>query len=533
MNRKSFLLLSLAVACAAFLRFWALSERGFLLWDEAYYALEGKTIPSAISYIIGGGNVSGLKEYLIAKGCILPTGTGKPVFMLLLSAWGIVFGTGDFAGMAMTAFFGVLCVALVFFAAYKYSGAPAGLLAAFLLAFSGLHVWYSRSLMSNSIAVFFLLCGLLLYLSWAVSPGARRLRGLAAGAVIGLAFMTHYSMLPNLAALAVCEAVRLWSARDRFRAEAVNALIPAAGFAVVLAACELCYAAVFRVAGERLGDVAHLTYFQYLLRQFLWNAPETSFGGWKFYLHGFAGVSGWFSVWLYLAALAGSVYLFIKRPALGVGVFILQAWGTLLFWTLNPGTAALRAFVAFAPFSAITAGFVVSELAGMIGRPLARGALYALPVLAVVFSGGGALAEMLQARSVYPAAAAWLAPKGPDEVVSMLAWPFMQFYMEGKIYANHDRIETRADLERAVRGGAGYLMTDNAEKVVFEMSKTGVYPDLVGIINSGRPEAEWKFGRGGRFLAYDSMLYPLTITEVKIYPLGRRAGTERKSAPAR
>jgi len=522
MNRKSFLLLSLVLACAAFLRFWALSERGFLLWDEAYYALEGKTIPSALSYIIGGGAVSGLKEYLIAKGCILPTGTGKPVFMLLLSAWGIVFGTGDFAGMAMTAFFGVLCVALVFFAAYKYSGVPAGFSAALLLAFSGLHIWYSRSLMSNSIAVFFLLCGLLLYISWAVSPGGRRLRGMAAGAVIGFAFMTHYAMLPNLAALAVCEIIRLWTARGRFRAEVVNTLMPAAGFALVLTACELCYTVVFKGFGEKLGDVAHLTYFQYLLRQFLWSVPEASFGGWKFYLQGFAEVSGWFSVWFYLAVMAGSAYLFVKRPGFGARVFILQAWGTLLFWTLNPGTSAFRAFVTFAPLSAIAAGFVISELAAVLARPPVRVVFYAALAVAVFFSGRSALVEMLRVRSVYPSVASWLDSNGGSEVVSMIGWPFSQFYMGRKVYANHDRIWTRGDLERAVRGGARYLLTDNAEKIIFEAEKTGVYPDLVKIIDSGHPEAEWRLEYGGRFLAYDSQLYPLCFSEVKVYPLRGR-----------
>lgn len=525
MDRRTTLILLALLACAALLRFCCLGGRGFLIWDEAYYALEGRTVPSAVSYLGGGGALSGLKDHLVSGGCVLPTGTGKPGFMLLLSLWGLVFGTGDTAGLALPAFFGVLCVWLVFLAAYRAAGAAAGLGAAFLLAFSGLHIWYSRALMGNAISAFFLLLGLLVYFRayhCADGRGARRLY-FAAGAVTGFAFMVHYALLPNLAVLAVCEAVRLWEGRARLKAGLLETLAAAAGFILVLLSAEAVYAAVYGAFSGGLDGITHRTYFQYLVRQFLWSAPSGNGVGWAWslYLGGIAEFCGRSGAVVILVAMGASAYVFFRNKSFAARVLILQALGTLLFWTLNPGIAALRAFSAFAPLSAASAGISLSWLLSAAG-PRLRTAAYGCMAALVLWGAYGSVPEMLSARSVYPDAAAWLSARGVKNPVSVLEWPFLQFYLGSKITGNQDRIKDWSHVEAAAAGGARYLVATNTELDWLNGRKDGLSAGLLGLMSGGAPEAAWKVGSGERFMAYDGLQYPQHISEVSVYPLPAR-----------
>lgn len=523
-RRTAFILLAL-LACAALLRFCCLGGRGFLIWDEAYYALEGRTVPAAVSYLAGGGGAGGLKDRLVSGGCVVPTGTGKPGFMLLLSAWGLAFGTGDTAGLALPAFVGVLCVWLVFWAAYRCAGAAAGLTAAFLLAFSGLHIWYSRALMGNAIAAFFLLLGLLAYFRAYRSgggPGAKRLY-FAAGAVTGFAFLVHYALLPNLAVLGVCEAFRLWEGRARLKAGLLETLAAAAGFTLVLLSAEAVYAAVYGVFSGGLEGITHRTYFQYLVRQFLWSAPSGLGIGWswKLYLGGLADFCGRPGAAVILGAMAASVYVFFRNREFAARVLILQAIGTLLFWTLNPGIAALRAFSAFAPLSAAAAGISVSWLLAGAGARL-RTAAYGCMAAAVLWGAYGSVPEMLSARSVFPEAAAWLSARGEKGPVSVLEWPFLQFYLGSKIVANQDRVKEWRHVEEAAAAGARYLVVTNTETDWLKERGGGLSEGLLRMMAKGAPEAAWKVGAGARFMAYDGLRYPQHISEVSIYPLPAR-----------
>ncbi len=519
-DKKTVLALLALLTFAGFLRFWGLRDRGFLIWDEGCYALEGGTVQSAVSYLAAGGPMSGLKSALIGGGSVLPSGTAKPAFILLLSLWESVFGVSDFAALAMTASFGVLCVWLVFIATTMCAGRGAGLFGAFLLTVSGLHIWYSRAMMGNAIAAAVFLAGMIVYVRAAAAEeesGARRLF-FAAGTVIGFAFMTHYMILPNLAALAACEMLRLFGGRDRLKAALGHTLLMSAGFAATLLAAEVCIRAVYLLFSGSLHDIAHLTYFEYLARQFLWNSSTGRGIGWawELYIRGLVEFCGWPMALLYLAAMVASVVLFVREKRFAARAFIIQAWGTLLFWTLNPGVAAMRAFSAFAPLAAVVAGIMVWFLLSPVAQKFKR-AIYA--ALAVLVAAGAArsVPEMLVTRSVYPQVALWLSSRSETTPVSVLEWPFLQFYLKKKIYLNKDRLKSGSGLLAAAAAGARYVVVTNTE--LDWMRETGNYPELLAIVSGERPEASWKLVTGGRFLAYDGLVYPQHISEVRVYPL--------------
>lgn len=520
MAKRTLLLLISLLAVAALLRFWGLGSRGFMIWDEAYYALEGRTVPAAASYLAGGGPVQGLPERLVSTGCILPTGTAKPGFMLLFSAWGIVFGSSDLSGLAMTAFSGVVCVLLVFWAGYRYYGASAGLVAAFLLTFSGFHIWYSRSMLSNQIAAAIFMSGLLLYLRAAAAPAGRKAFAayLLTGTVMGFAFTVHYALLPNLAVLAVLEALRFRERRGSLKDAAAGTLAMGLGFMAVLAAAELAYVLLYGALGDRLGGIAHLTYFQYIVRQFLWVAPlgKGPAWAWRLYVNGFVEFNGWPSALLYLAALAGSVQVFVRNGDFAARVFIAQAWGTLLFWTFSSGPAAMRVFSVFAPLSAVVAGLSAASLAARLSA-LHKRVVYAAVALCVLGGAALSLPGMYSARSVYPEVASWLSARNAGDPVSMLEWPFLQFYLGSKVVNNQDRIKVPADLEKARKAGARYLVLTNTEEDWLRGPGSG-RAWILGQVASPEPEVSWRVP-GGRFLAYDGLVYPQHISEVKIYPL--------------
>ena len=519
------MLLACLLACAALLRFWGLRDRGFMIWDEAYYALEGGTVPHAVHRLAEGGGMHEVKRCLVDGGNVLPTGTAKPGFMLLLSLWGLAFGTSDFAGMSMTASAGVLCVLLAFFAARRCAGTAAGLCAAFFLTFSGLHIWYSRVLLGNSIAAAFLMLGLLAYVRAASGLGGRRSASafFAAGAVAGFAFMVHYALLPNLAALALCELMRLWDRRENIARELVNSLSLAAGLLSVMSAAELATRCAYRALSSGLAGVAHLTYFQYLARQFLWNAPTGNHIGWAcgLYMSGLRDFLGWPSALMYAAALVLAVVLFLRERDLAFRLFIVQTWCTLLFWLLSPGVAAMRVMAVLAPLLAVTAALVSVTAAKDLGRPLRL--WWGASLLAASLAGAAlCVPEMLRARSVYPEAAAWLAANGEKSPASLVEWPFLQFYLGSKIYNNDDRLNGELAPATLMNSGTKYLVITNTEKDWLGGKKT--YPGLLASLKNSSPEASWRTGAGGRFLAYDGMFYPQFISEVEIYKLSKLRG---------
>ncbi len=119
--------LAAIVALAAFLRFYALSRES-LWFDEAFSASVADWDPR---WIILKLTELGLRS------------TDRNVFHLLLH-YVLLFGHNEMTVRAIPAVSGVLSVVALYALGKRLAGEATGLLAAFLLAISPLHVWFSR-----------------------------------------------------------------------------------------------------------------------------------------------------------------------------------------------------------------------------------------------------------------------------------------------------------------------------------------------------------------------------------------------------
>jgi len=243
----TYLLLAGILLLAAVLRFWSLTARGFIYWDEGKFALEGMRLQWAIGHLLGS------KATLTGK----PVGTAKPTHALLMALGYAVMGVHDYAPLVIDAVASLLSVALLFLVARRLFDPTVGLLAALFLAVSEYDVIYARSALSESDANLFLLAGVL---CWVHSYGdqSRALRRPAwlwpvlAGLLMGVGFTANYRLLVYIAAIVAFDLCWCtWHAG--WRRGVVRAVLWAAG---------LCVAPLLWQLAGLLADASGVVLFQ-------------------------------------------------------------------------------------------------------------------------------------------------------------------------------------------------------------------------------------------------------------------------------
>ena len=158
---KNLLFIALIVLVASFLRFFSLSiNPPSLTWDEASWGYN--------AYSLG---VDGRDEF----GRFLPLtylesfGDFKPPVYAYLSVLPVkIFGLNEFSTRFPSAFFGILTVTLTFFLVQKIfprSNPLLPILSAGLLAISPWHILLSRAAFEANVATFFIVLGILLFLT--------------------------------------------------------------------------------------------------------------------------------------------------------------------------------------------------------------------------------------------------------------------------------------------------------------------------------------------------------------------------------
>ena len=86
-----------------------------------------------------------------------------PLYYLLLHLWTVVFGTSDVALQSLSAIIGIICIPLMYAVGSAMFGKKTGLLAAFLLAISGLAIGYSLEVRMYSLLLFLTLLSFLFF----------------------------------------------------------------------------------------------------------------------------------------------------------------------------------------------------------------------------------------------------------------------------------------------------------------------------------------------------------------------------------
>ena len=191
--------LAVVLVLAAGLRLWGITDRGVYDYDEAWYLLEAKTLHYTGDYLLSKVGLSdadtslGLKAYVKQHGTV-PMTSVKPGHTILTFLGMVVVGTGDYAGLGVSALSGTLTVLLVFLLGRQIGGTRLGLASALILAVSPLHVHYSRSMYSQANGVFLATLGAYLWTNYQTKEYTKPWRLLGAGLAIGFAFTCHFNL---------------------------------------------------------------------------------------------------------------------------------------------------------------------------------------------------------------------------------------------------------------------------------------------------------------------------------------------------
>ena len=283
------LLMALILAGGAFLRFYHITRFEPFITDEAAYHLEAKYLYSMAHSAVESlrlkqkerrtGENLWTREQEARRFTEQIDGRvpwyARPGHIYLIALGMLVWGPDTvYLGALVSAFFGTLCILLVYGIGACLYGPVTGLLAAALFAFSGYQVAYSHTGLTEQDALFFLLLAALVHVWGRDKPEARRWKYLlGAGLALGCCFVVHYRMVNSILAFFVWEALlQRYSTRAsrlnwKRRAGALALLV--VGLAVPVVLTEVPY--YLLMLGVHMFFKTTLpfqTYFEQLLGQF-------------------------------------------------------------------------------------------------------------------------------------------------------------------------------------------------------------------------------------------------------------------------
>lgn len=378
---------------AAILRFYNLSQQGFVVFDEGGYVMGAMTTASKAYDVI----------YTFYR----------PGFIMLVILSAHLVGWSPLAGQAVSAVLGVLTVGVIYGLTRLLFSQLAALTAALLVATSTYHVFYSRVGLSNATALFFFTAGLYCWLRFHMNRQGLRLYPFAAGLMVGYAFTCHYQ---SALYLGLGGLIELWLA-SRARAFhgtillLLGVLIPVYGFYGEIG--------VGYVGWEmaRLSHVAQLSPpdpFYYL--RLLWSSETLPL------------------IVFSLLGLLRAVQTLRQGRVDSEGGFYLFFVACLVSLSVGAaqGQAAPRLLSSLFPFLAVLMGGGATLLFHSTlvrrGRVLLWGSLLAL----IFLSGMSSNRAVLSWHSEFAEAAEWLHTRYPFSLYACEGWwPVCKFYRLG------------------------------------------------------------------------------------------------------
>jgi hypothetical protein len=421
------LMLLAIVASGAVFRFHKLHTVEPFLADEAIYVLEARYLYSIVESAWHSMRLKAeeqktgedlwnrekeaerFTEHIEGK----PPWFARPGHLYLVCLAMMIFGPDSLiVGPVVSAFFGTLCIPLIFLLGRKFYGNTAGLLGAAFFSLSGVQVIYSRSGLTEQDSLFFFLLALLFYVNdRAAQPERKWWSLILSGFFIGVSFVVHYRMVTYMVAIAVLE-LPFWL-RWR-REELLYALKRAAillGFASLpLVLTELPYYFVMLAVHMFLkARLPFQTYFEQLMGQAMYlvltykDAPNTglrldNFLTYPYLIWKMEGPA--FAIGLIPAAL---VILWTRRKEdLLLTVLIVVPF--LMCTLFNPRARYLSGFIPFLGLMIATAVQRLREEDRFAGlrwaRPVAAAAVVLILAFGAVYSYRAAVPKTSYARSI-------------------------------------------------------------------------------------------------------------------------------------
>jgi 4-amino-4-deoxy-L-arabinose transferase-like glycosyltransferase len=142
-----------------------------------------------------------------------------PLYYLLLKIWTTIFGSSAFSARFLSVVVGTATVPLLYATGRRLMGEKAGLLAAFLLAISPFHVYYSQEVRMYVLVTLLGLAAFYFALRWNAGSGQSGRLGIGLGYVVaaGAALYTQYYSVFLLLALNITVLIRWWRSRVSMR----------------------------------------------------------------------------------------------------------------------------------------------------------------------------------------------------------------------------------------------------------------------------------------------------------------------------
>jgi hypothetical protein len=305
-----------ATIVGAMLRFWDWRSIGISHFDEGIYALVGM-------WSLNPGGLGALDPQIIPY--------APPGLPILIGVAYRIFGDSDHAALLVAQLLGVATIPLLAWFARHAFGAGAGGAAAIFAALAGVHVTFSRMVLTDVPFLF----------AWLTALGAGALflemptfrRAVALGFCVGLAQYFKYSgwLAGGVVGLAAVAGFRVSSAPARRQSSRTLAML-AVSASVAAVLYVPWYLFVEGHAGGYAGLVAHHrgylksadAWFPNLVLQLAQGVALSGGAPW--------GLVSWFAAWIAVAFCLGS----LRAQAVGQG-----SW--LPFWVALLGGAALSA----------------------------------------------------------------------------------------------------------------------------------------------------------------------------------------------
>ncbi|MBN3038386.1 MAG: glycosyltransferase family 39 protein [Candidatus Omnitrophica bacterium] len=354
------IVLILIIVIGAGFRFYRLDEKGYIFPDERYYNYSARNLLEAVKGLNAKMNIPSAQrrekvEEIVGIVALINQFYAKPTHSILSAAGLFLFAGRSYGDLYLFALLGAITIVLLYFLARSISGIPAALLASAYMAFSPLHISYSRSALAQTAEVFFLVLALVFYVRSLDFTDKRPLYLCLSGLLLGLAFTSHYAVGVFFVVLVMYELgllLKKISSPRQMGILIVAMLLPLFFF-------ELLYVVGKIYTGDKVLGYSN-SYFLASILQFLAATAHGGFhlsdpsNGWIFPIRFWAISEGYFSL---AFILAGALYLILnakKEKAKTHTLLLISLFLPYIFWALvsSHGLVA-RAYSPLIPVVAI------------------------------------------------------------------------------------------------------------------------------------------------------------------------------------
>jgi 4-amino-4-deoxy-L-arabinose transferase-like glycosyltransferase len=459
MSKKIVVIILLGIVfLGGFLRFYNITEKGFFVSDESFFAIVSKTLAMTPKVLVDGilhhrDNLGAYIKEQLWWGA--QNTTARPGFIFPVAFLMMILGTHDYVPFVFNALLGTILILLVYLVGISiYNSKFTALTASFLLAVSNYHIFYSRSGLSQNTTAFFLILALLLYLSTFQKSEKLFKKLFLSGLCFGYLLSTHQSTVPIIGFIFLFDFIFLGNdLREKIKR------LFYLGFGIILV---MVFWEIILGARKLIANYFHLswnvhTYFEELGFVF-WN----NISGWPanpdklFYFDLLKRFDGWIPIILLFLGIL--VFIFKKdwraehvnshvmcnwRDKKTTFIFIFT-WFILIFWAFV-SLKATRTMAMYMPVLVLFYSYSLSGIFGWLKNKIYKFSLVGFVLGLIFILNLGTTWQILNLRSGYKEVADYLKNNNfnvSEIKATGMGWLHYDFYLNQKFnpYLENPRI---------------------------------------------------------------------------------------------